>query len=205
MKNKQWKVLPKGSIQFLKRFKESESYKELPPNLKGIVTQSIRKGGALNNKHLGLLNVVAKYKGISNILDVSNPRLQYKGEYKPKSESKPITKSDNPFDVHWKAPKGNTPKQNWNLYTKSNNWKAKRKYILDKRGNQCQNPMCSQPIRTKSKLHCHHLTYIRFGCEEENDLQILCETCHNVVHENQTIKEIQMDFELSNWIDGIKK
>ena len=206
-KSTQLKPLPKGSVEFLKMFKDSESYKNIPPNLKGIITQSIRKKSVLNNKHLNLLNSAVKFKGISNILDVSNSRLVYKGEYKNKTESKKekviITKSDYPFDVHWKSPKGNTAKQNWNLYTKSAIWKAKRNYILEKRGNRCQDPECSQPIRNKSKLHCHHLTYVRFGCEEENDLQILCETCHNKAHKDKTIKEMQEQFELANWVDGI--
>lgn len=208
-KPNQWRPLPKGSVEFLKMLKDSDSYKNIPPNLKGIITQSIRRKSILNNKHLNLLNNAVKFKGITNILDVSNPRLVYRGEYKNKTEPKEekviITKSDYPFDVHWKAPKGNTAKQNWNLYTKSGIWKAKRNYILEKRGNRCQELECSQPIRKKSKLHCHHLTYVRFGCEEENDLQILCETCHNKAHTNKTIKEMQYEFELSNWFDGINR
>ena len=79
-----------------------------------------------------------------------------------------------------------------------------RNFILDKRGSKCQNPKCKTPIVNQSKLHCHHLTYKRFGCEEENDLQILCESCHTKTHKEYTIQEIQEKFEISNYWNGIK-
>ena len=209
-KSNQVKPLPKGSLEFLKRFKDSDVYKEVPPGVKGMISFSIRKKIILNNKHFKSINsVLCKFKGISNILDTSNPRLKYKGKYKPKSITKQKFKIkqpdvvNNPFDVYWFAPKGNTPKENWNLYMKSKTWKNKRDYLLDKRGNKCQKPGCEQPIRKKSKLHCHHLTYKRMGCEEENDLQIQCEPCHNKTHKENTISELEKDFEISNYIDGV--
>jgi 5-methylcytosine-specific restriction endonuclease McrA len=198
--------LPKEAVQFLKLLKGSEIYNEVPSHLKGIVTQSIRKKGALNNNHLKLLNQAIKYKGASNILDKSQyiDRISTKKIKKSETIENNETKSNYPFDIHWKSPKGNTPKKNYELYIESKTWKRKRNYILDKRGNKCQAVNCSNPVRSKSKLHCHHLTYKRFGCEEENDLQILCEDCHNKAHEEQTIREMQERFETSYFKDGVE-
>jgi len=209
-KSGQSKPLPKGSLEFLKRFKESNVYKEVPSDIKGMITFSIRKKIILNNKALKRINtVLSELKGIKDILDTSNSRLHYKGNYKPKSDKSDKVKRkqpdvvNNPFDVYWFAPKGNTPRKNWELYMKSAIWEAKRKYILEKRGNKCQHIECNQPIRKKSKLHCHHLTYVRMGFEEENDLQILCETCHNKEHREKTHEEMRLEFETSTWVDGI--
>jgi hypothetical protein len=207
--------LPNGAISFLKLFKESETYKKVPPDLKGIVTQSIRRNGVLNNKHLRLLQQAVRYKGIANILDTSDPRLKYQPTVKrnniidsdvkrSKESSKNKIISDYPFDIHWQPLKDKTPKENHDLYIKSDIWKRKRNFILDKRGSKCQNPKCKTPIVNQSKLHCHHLTYKRFGCEEENDLQILCESCHTKTHKEYTIQEIQEKFEISNYWNGIK-
>jgi 5-methylcytosine-specific restriction endonuclease McrA len=207
--------LPTGAISFLKLFKESETYKKVPAELKGIVTQSIRRRGALNNKHLRLLQQAVKYKGIVNILDTRDPRLTCQPKIQKKnfidSETR-VSKenstakviSDYPFDIHWTPPRGKTPKENHDIYIKSDVWKRKRNYILSKRGNKCQDPNCEKPIVSKSKLHCHHLTYKRFGCEEENDLQILCEPCHDKVHREHTIQAIQERFETSNYWNGIE-
>ena len=43
------------------------------------------------------------------------------------------------------------------------------------------------------------------GCEEENDLQIQCEPCHNKTHKENTISELEKDFEISNYIDDYGK
>ena len=115
-KSGQIKPLPKGSLEFLKRFRDSDKWELVPPQRKGIITQSINKRRILNNKHLQLINKILKdLKGIKDILDVSDLRLQYTGKYKSKSKSnkKTISKQDsnNPFDVYWEAPKGNTPRK----------------------------------------------------------------------------------------------
>lgn len=31
-------------------------------------------------------------------------------------------------------------------------------------------------------MHCHHKTYVRFGAEEIDDLEALCELCHSKIH-----------------------
>ena len=49
-KSNQVKPLPKGSLEFLKRFKDSDVYKEVPPGVKGMISFSIRKKIILNNK-----------------------------------------------------------------------------------------------------------------------------------------------------------
>jgi hypothetical protein len=212
-KKKDSKFIPltTGAISFLKLFKESETYKKVPSELKGIVTQSIIRRGVLNNKHLRLLQQAVRYKGIVNILDTRDPRLNCQSKNRTDYDTKSSKKIDNtkvisdyPFEIHWKPQIEKTYKENHDLYIKSDIWKRKRNYILSKRGNKCQNPNCQKPIISKSKLHCHHLTYKRFGCEEENDLQILCEPCHNKVHRNHTIQEIQERFETFNYWNGIK-
>ena len=196
------KLLPIGSLEFLIRFKDSRSWDSVTPYAKSMITRAINKELILNKKQLNAINkTLKKLKGVNNILDKSNPRLKYTGKYKSKPKK---TYTGNPFNIHWEIPKGNTSKENWTIYTRSSIWKNKRNYILDKRGAKCQDPDCDHPVRSRAKLHCHHLTYVRFGRENENDLQILCANCHNKAHKRQTIKEMQEDFKNSNWVEGVK-
>lgn len=67
-------------------------------------------------------------------------------------------------------------------YLKSSHWKEKRKQKLRggfKRTKRCY---CCNQIQIGTIIHIHHVTYVRIGKEKNNDLQVLCEICHNRVH-----------------------
>lgn len=62
-------------------------------------------------------------------------------------------------------------------FINSPEWKAIRQRAFAKHGRKCQR--C--PATTR--LHVHHLTYLRFGGDERmEDLAILCEACHREAH-----------------------
>lgn len=63
----------------------------------------------------------------------------------------------------------------YRAYLKSTAWKQKRAMKIASVGGRCERCPGSK------KLHCHHRTYKRLGCETMEDLQILCETCHDRV------------------------
>ena len=60
-------------------------------------------------------------------------------------------------------------------YLQSEQWLNIRLDILSIRKN-CER--CG----SKRKLHVHHKTYKNFGHEEPQDLELLCEKCHQVEH-----------------------
>ena len=62
-------------------------------------------------------------------------------------------------------------------YINSKAWKIKRLERIKLDGYRCQ--ICG----TTRRLNVHHLTYIRLGCEDLDDLITLCESCHERVHE----------------------
>lgn len=62
-------------------------------------------------------------------------------------------------------------------YLKSAHWRAKRKEALEYHGPKCDK--CG----TDQNLQVHHKTYARLGREKMKDLQILCQTHHNELHE----------------------
>lgn len=61
-------------------------------------------------------------------------------------------------------------------YINSNPWKEKCKVIKETRGNKCQ--VCG----SEKDLQVHHNTYERLGCEDDNDLILLCKPCHFLFH-----------------------
>jgi len=61
-------------------------------------------------------------------------------------------------------------------YISSNPWKEKCKMIKKTRGNKCQ--ICG----SEKDLQIHHNTYERLGCEDDNDLVLLCKPCHFLFH-----------------------
>ena len=73
--------------------------------------------------------------------------------------------------------------QNWQYnyldYIKSTPWKEKCKSIKLARGNKCQ--VCG----SGNNLQVHHNTYDRLGCEDDNDLVLLCKSCHFLFHRSK--------------------
>lgn len=61
-------------------------------------------------------------------------------------------------------------------YMRSCAWRRVRKAALKRTGGKCER--CD----STSRLHVHHLTYARLGGERPEDLQVLCEPCHNALH-----------------------
>ncbi len=58
-------------------------------------------------------------------------------------------------------------------YIKSERWKQKRKYLLEKVGNKCQ--LCG----IKNVIfNVHHNSYKNLGHEDETDIIVLCRKCH---------------------------
>lgn len=64
-------------------------------------------------------------------------------------------------------------------YIQSKLWKAKASEIKKLANNKCTK--CNNTKR----LHCHHLTYKRLGCELPVDLLCVCERCHSKIHERK--------------------
>jgi len=65
---------------------------------------------------------------------------------------------------------------NYQEYLKSEAWQDKREAMLSHWNNQCA--LCSSP----NNLHVHHRTYKRLGYENETDLIVLCDRCHERHH-----------------------
>ncbi len=53
-------------------------------------------------------------------------------------------------------------------------WKQRRLRALKLGKYRCKG--CG--IQENCDLHVHHLTYERLGCEEDDDLEVLCSECH---------------------------
>ncbi len=62
-------------------------------------------------------------------------------------------------------------------YLKTDHWQTLRSQALSHAGYRCQ--VCNFPDR----LHVHHRTYARRGCERLEDLTVLCDGCHKLFHQ----------------------
>ena len=66
---------------------------------------------------------------------------------------------------------------NYSVYINGPEWKARRAKHLLTYGKRCEACHRTQDI------HVHHRTYERLGSELDTDLAVLCEVCHNQVHQ----------------------
>lgn len=66
-------------------------------------------------------------------------------------------------------------------YLRSNEWKEKRKIMLDLVGNKCEACGCTK------NLVCHHWSYDKVWYEPLHHLFILCENCHTEYHSKQEL------------------
>lgn len=64
----------------------------------------------------------------------------------------------------------------YDTYMCSPDWRARRKYILSRDNGTCY--ICGN---STVPMDVHHLTYARFGAEQDDDLVCLCRTCHERV------------------------
>lgn len=62
-------------------------------------------------------------------------------------------------------------------YLQTEHWKLRRKRALRLAGYKCQ--LCNQD----GDLHTHHKTYENLGCEQDDDLVVLCKDCHAKFHD----------------------
>ena len=65
----------------------------------------------------------------------------------------------------------------YHKYLVSSAWKVKREKIISERG------YCSKCGKEKN-LHVHHLTYKNIFKEKNEDLIVLCKSCHRKEHKN---------------------
>jgi 5-methylcytosine-specific restriction endonuclease McrA len=68
----------------------------------------------------------------------------------------------------------------YNAYMRSDRWKAIRELMIEAAGG-----MCERCGKVRKRLEVHHLTYIRFGHEKPEDLQVLCAPCHIITDANR--------------------
>lgn len=77
-----------------------------------------------------------------------------------------------------------TRKEIYQEYLQSEEWKEKRKNVLDRFCGRCC--LCNMPGK-----HVHHRTYKNLRTPEEvNDLCLLCEFCHKNVHRTVQIDSV---------------
>lgn len=82
-------------------------------------------------------------------------------------------------------------------YMASDQWALKRAAALARVRYTCQR--CGG----RHKLEVHHRTYERFGGDEHNeDLEVLCERCHDAEHRREDARR-QWDARLDGWASKV--
>lgn len=62
-------------------------------------------------------------------------------------------------------------------YRQTKEWKQFRKKLIENKNHKCE--MCD--TKKRKGLHIHHLNEDKYGEETENDVVVLCSTCHKIV------------------------
>lgn len=71
----------------------------------------------------------------------------------------------------------------YKMYIKSEPWKIIREMCLIRAGFMCEKcGKIGKQMGGNSTLHVHHKTYARFGCEDMDDLIVVCKNCHSNIH-----------------------
>lgn len=70
-------------------------------------------------------------------------------------------------------------KVNYDEYIKSPEWEKTSRKAKERAGYRCQ--LCNRK-GSYSTLHTHHRTYERLGLELDEDLIVLCNSCHKKHH-----------------------
>lgn len=177
-KTKKGYPLNEHQIDFLKSVQKQKDYRKVYPTFKSMITTSINNKRVINKKHLYGVNKALKF--------TKNNILEFKGNLKQKS-SIVQRKRENPFQEMFSG--------TYEDYLKTGIWKRKRIYLLKKRGAICQS--CNNITNNISELHVHHRTYTTLGKEKEQDLTILCKTCHTKLHDKYTHKQLEQLFKKS--------
>jgi hypothetical protein len=139
--------------------------------------QCINCGGCVNrNKALSPNDSEAEFEN-SRFEEWQRERSE---EWKQLSESK----------KHFKY--FNSPYYKYQVYLSSYEWKCKRKLVLARDNNLCQE------CRVKPADEIHHLTYKNLFDEPLEDLQSLCQTCHSNKHGKSLPEFVSKEHEISN-------
>lgn len=73
-------------------------------------------------------------------------------------------------------------KREYRDFMQSEEWKKIRDKIIGIRGRFCEK--CDANCKNKP-IHLHHKDYdFEFGCERDEDLMLLCQDCHNLMHQD---------------------
>jgi hypothetical protein len=70
----------------------------------------------------------------------------------------------------------------YDFYLKTDHWLALRARLVKAAGHRCR--LCNAGNVT---LNVHHRTYERRGCEIDDDLTVLCATCHERFHQESGV------------------
>lgn len=88
-----------------------------------------------------------------------------------------VTAPTPPVDVTWDE------RVRWyrETYLTSDWWRLTRQVALERAGHKCQ--LCASDC---GPLQVHHRSYDRLGCEEPEDLTVLCDGCHGAHHKRHS-------------------
>lgn len=77
----------------------------------------------------------------------------------------------------------------YDVYLNTPHWGRVKKAAYGRYGHTCFN------CESKRRIHVHHLNYSRRGHENMEDLMLLCEECHQLVHETiDEVKAVKQNF-----------
>lgn len=82
-------------------------------------------------------------------------------------------------------PEPRRPRIDYQAYIASDLWKRKADAAKKRAGFRCQ--ICNRGQHQVVQLEAHHRTYERLGAEEDGDLTVLCETCHDIFTRTGTL------------------
>ena len=74
----------------------------------------------------------------------------------------------------------------YRAYLRTERWRSRRDWALRQRGHHCE--ACG----SAHALHVHHRSYDRLGDELLEDLRVLCDHCHALVHDTQHARQISL-------------
>ena len=86
-------------------------------------------------------------------------------------------------------------RESYTEYLKGEDWAKKRRQALKRDGYKCF--LCQQ----KHHLHVHHMKYRKWYNVKPNDLVVLCEDCHKMVHDGR-LKIFQSEINRLRYASG---